>query len=120
MEMKRTTPILIKWIGGLENVPYVEISHLKERVNLVLFMAVVNILYVKGVDVLMNKMAKKECVWYCYVCGKVLGKIFSLASMSNSTDRVFLAHTKCSVQIGDSFIMDVEKKSIKYSEEERI
>jgi len=56
----------------------------------------------------------KKCKWYCYICGEVLGKLFALCSMSNSTDRVFLAHTKCSVQFDSCFIMDIEKKGIKY------
>lgn len=33
--------------------------------------------------------------WYCYVCGKTLGKEYNLVSLNESTDRVFLTCDDC-------------------------
>jgi len=39
--------------------------------------------------------------WYCYICGKKIGKRFCLWSMGEREDRVFLVHAeeKCRIQV---------------------
>jgi len=64
----------------------------------------------------MSLMSKKKCEWYCYVCGKLIERTFTLNSMTNSTDRVFLAHKKCSEQFDSGFAMTVVKQGVKYQE----
>jgi len=41
----------------------------------------------------------------CYVCGKKLEARFTLAAMSNGTDRVFTVHTLCSKQMESSVLV---------------
>ncbi len=46
-------------------------------------------------------MKKPKRRWYCYVCGKPLPKSYVITSLSDHTDRTFLAHVKCSDQFED-------------------
>jgi hypothetical protein len=45
--------------------------------------------------------------WYCYICGKHLGKAYYLVSANESTDRVFLVcfGNKCEYQIEEGYIL---------------
>jgi len=46
----------------------------------------------------------------CYVCGKPIGKIFTLASMSEEdVDRVFIIHSACAPR-ADYLLLVVEVK----------
>lgn len=39
---------------------------------------------------------KRECKWYCYICGKPVEPIFFILwSLNERTDRVFLTHSDC-------------------------
>lgn len=54
-------------------------------------------------------MARKM-KWHCYVCGKPIAEAFVLWSLSEKTDRVFLAHEKC-IELAkrdNPFVMRVE------------
>ena len=55
-------------------------------------------------------MKNKE-KWYCWRCGKPIGKKFFLWSMSDRTDRVFITHKgmcENGMNYGDIYILDVK------------
>ena len=48
--------------------------------------------------------------WYCYVCGKAIGKVFALMSMAERTDRVFLVCSPaCTARVEDVIVLPVER-----------
>jgi len=51
----------------------------------------------------------------CYVCGKPLGAMFSLISMSKNVDRVFLVDGECveEVRRDATVIVPVERSKVK-------
>lgn len=49
----------------------------------------------------------------CYVCGKPLGKVFYLCSMSKDVDRVFVVDAKCFPRTQPDAITNVKVKQIK-------